>query len=131
MLGVKAKDQGHKRKCSPKKRPSKKLFQVCSTNYGLKKFFQPIYKILNIQKIALSSSRGLEALRPRPRTRPSRPRPRTLKCVFEDVLEAKHVLEDTTFVIISPNFKLLALAVSEFLCLIKKTLIETKKKELK
>ena len=28
----------------------------------------------------------------------SRPRPRTSKCVFEDVLEAKDVLEDTTFV---------------------------------
>ena len=51
--------------------------------------FQPIYKILTIQKIVLSSSRGqgnfqgLEA---------SRPRPRTWKCV----LEAKDVLEDST-----------------------------------
>ena len=44
-------------------------------------------------KIVLSSSRGqgnfrgLEALRPRPRTS---------KCVLEDVLEAKNVLEDST-----------------------------------
>ena len=42
-------------------------------------------KILTVQKIVLSSSRGqgnfrgLEASRPRPRTRPSRPRPRASK----------------------------------------------------
>ena len=47
----------------------------------------------NGSKIVLSSSRGqgnfrgLEALRPRPRTS---------KCVLEDVLEAKDVLEDST-----------------------------------
>ena len=49
-----------------------------------------LHKILTIQKIVLSSSRGqanfrgLEASRPRPRTWPSRPRPRTSKCVLED-----------------------------------------------
>ena len=59
---LKAKDQGRKRKCSPRK---KKVFKF---------FFQPIYKILTIQKILLSSSRGqsnfrgLEASRPRPRS---------------------------------------------------------------
>ena len=48
------------------------------------KIFQALHKILTIQKIVLSSSRGhanfqgLEA---------SRPRPRTSKCVLEDVLE--------------------------------------------
>ena len=54
-----------------------------------KKILQAIYKLSTIQKIVLSSSRGqgrfrgLEALRPRPRTS---------KCV----LEAKDVLEDST-----------------------------------
>ena len=48
----------------------------------------------------LSSSRGQGNFRgpkaSRPRTWPSRPRPRTSKCVLEDVLEAKDVLEDST-----------------------------------
>ena len=88
MLEAKAKDQGHKRKCSPKKKKKKKkvftkIFQAIQKN------FQALHKILTIQKIVLSSSRGqanfqgLEA---------SRPRPRTSKCV----LEAKDVLEDST-----------------------------------
>ena len=57
-------------------------------------------EISTVQKIVLSSSRGqgsfrgLEASRPRPKTWPSRPRPRNSKCVLEDVLEAKDVLED-------------------------------------
>ena len=65
-----------------------------------KKIFQALHKILTLQKILLSSSwgqanfRGLEASRPR--TWPSRPRPRTSKCVLEDVLEAKDVLENST-----------------------------------
>ena len=68
------------------------------------KIFQALHKILTIQKIVLSSSRGqanfrgLEALRPRPR-------PRTSKCVLEDVLKAKDVLEDS----ISVNWGLLRL----------------------
>ena len=51
-------------------------------------------KISTVQKIVLSSTRGqsnfrgLEASRSRPRTWPLRPRPRTSKCVLEDVLEA-------------------------------------------
>ena len=50
-------------------------------------------EISTVQKIVLSSSReqgnfrGLEA---------SRPRPKTSKCVLEDVLEAKDILEDST-----------------------------------
>ena len=50
-------------------------------------------EISTVQEIVLSSSRGqcnfrgLEA---------SRPRPRTSKCVLEDVLEAKDVLENST-----------------------------------
>ena len=65
---LEAKDQGHKRKCSPKK------------------FFQTLHKILTIQKILLSSSRGQANFRG---LEASRPRPRTSKCVLEDVLEAR------------------------------------------
>ena len=115
MLEAKAKDQGHKRKCSKKKKIFKKVFQAISNKTKTTKkrsskffftrspvknvfqnFFQAIYKISTIQKIVLSSSRrqgnfrGLEASRPRPRASPSRPR--TSKCV----LEAKEVLKDST-----------------------------------
>ena len=97
---LEAKDQGHKRKCSQKKkkRSSQKFFKRSSQKNVFQKNFQALHKILTIQKILLSSSRGqanfwgLEASRPRPRTWPSRPRPRTSKCVFE----AKDVLEDST-----------------------------------
>ena len=92
MLEAKAKDQGHKRKCSLKKKGLHKNF---SSNLDKKRFpknfSSDLHKILTIQKIVLSSSqgqanfRGLEA---------SRPRPRTSKSVLEDVLEAKDVLED-------------------------------------
>ena len=57
------------------------------------KFLAFSNEISTVQKIVLFSSRGqgnfggLEA---------SRPRPRTSKCVLEDVLEAKDVLEDST-----------------------------------
>ena len=96
MLEAKAKDQGHKRKCSPKqnkkkglhknfsgdlqkkkkkkKRSSQKLFKRSSQKNVFQKIFQALPKFLTIQKILLSSSRrqanfrGLEALRPRPRT---------------------------------------------------------------
>ena len=101
---LETKDQGHKRKCSPKKMASKFFFQPISKKKqkkGLqinflgdlkkktikKNFFQPIYKILTIQKIPLFSSRrqgnfrGLEASRPRPRlqnvTSRTSSRPRT------------------------------------------------------
>ena len=102
MLEAKAKDQGHKRKCSPKKKKKvfTKLFQAMPQKNVFQKIFQALHKILTIQKILLSSSReqanfrGLEASRPR--TWPSRPRPRTSKCVLEDVLDAKDVLEDST-----------------------------------
>ena len=77
---LEAKDQGHKRKCSPKqKKVFTKIFQAISKKKVFTKIFQAPYKILTIQKILLSSSRGqanfrgLEALRPR-----------TSKCVLED-----------------------------------------------
>ena len=74
-----------KKRSSPKffkRSPPKNVFQKI-------KIFQALHKILTIQKIVLSSSRGqanfrgLEASRPRPRTSKS-------------VLEAKYVLEDST-----------------------------------
>ena len=100
-----ARGQGHKHKCSPtkkkglhknfsgdlqkKKKVFTKIFLAISTKNVFQKIFQALHKILTFRKIVLSSSRGqanfrgLEALRPRPRTS---------KCV----LEAKDVLEDST-----------------------------------
>ena len=73
MLEAKAKDQGHKRKCSPKKKKksSQKFFRQSPQKNVFQKIFQALHKILTIQKIELSSSRGqanfrgLEASRPR------------------------------------------------------------------
>ena len=76
MLEAKAKDQGHKRKCSPKKkkkkeRSSQKFFKRSPRKHVFQKIFQALHKILTIQKLVLSSSRGqanfrgLEASRPR------------------------------------------------------------------
>ena len=120
---LEAKDQGHRRKCSQKKDlqkffsgdlKKKNLEKIFSNEKGLQKIFfrrslleetkktslQIFRKVSGVfqrnsngSKIVLSSSRGqgnfggLEA---------SRPRPRTSKCVLEDVLEAKDVLEDST-----------------------------------
>ena len=94
MLEAKAKDQGHKRKRSPKKkRSSQKFFKRSPQKNVFQKIFQALHKILTIQKIVLSSSRGLANFRG---LEASRPRPRTSKCVLEDVLEAKDVLENST-----------------------------------
>ena len=103
-------NQGHKRKCSPKKKglhknfsgDLQKFFKRSPQENAFQKIFQALHKILTIQNIVLSWSRGqanfrgLEASRSRPRTWPLRPRlrPRTSKCV----LEAKDVLEDFTSV---------------------------------
>ena len=100
MLEAKAKDQGHKRKCSPKKKglhknfsgdlqkKKKKVFTKFFKRSPLKNVFQTIFqalhKILTIQKIVLSSSRGQANFRG---LEASRPRPRTSKSVLEDVLE--------------------------------------------
>ena len=55
MLEAKAKDQGHKFKCFPKKKGLKKFFFRRSPKKMVSKnIFQLIYKILTIQKIALS-----------------------------------------------------------------------------
>ena len=60
MLEAKAKDQRHKRKCSPKKkkRSSQKFFRRSPQKNVFQKIFQALHKILTIQKIMLSSSRG-------------------------------------------------------------------------
>ena len=54
---LEAKDQGHKRECSPKKRSSQKFFKRSPQKNVFKKIFQALHKILTIQKIVLSSSR--------------------------------------------------------------------------
>ena len=108
-LEAKAKDQGHKRKCSPKKKKvftkifqaiskkkkksSQKFFKRSPRKHVFQKNFQALHKILTIQKLVLSSSRGQANFRG---LEASRPRPRTSKSVLEDVLEAKDVLEDST-----------------------------------
>ena len=76
-----------------KKKVFTKIFQAISTKKRFPKIFQALHKILTIQKILLSSSRGQANFRG---LEASRPRPRTSKSVLEDVLEAKDVLEDST-----------------------------------
>ena len=77
-----------------KKRSSHKFFKRSPQKNVFKKIFQALHKILTIQTIVLSSSRGqanfrgLQASRPRPRTWPSRPR--TSKCVLEDSISDKY-----------------------------------------
>ena len=108
MLEAKAKDQGHKCKCSPKKkkfffqaiskkkkkkRSSQKFVKQSPQKTFSKKFFQALDRILTIQKIVLSSSRGQANFRGLEASRP-----RTSKSVLEDVLKAKDVLEDSTSV---------------------------------
>ena len=115
MLEAKAKDQGHKaqvlskkkkkkvftkifqaiskKKKKKKKRSSQKFFKRSSLKNVFQKIFQALHKILTFQKIMLSSSRGQANFRG---LEASRPRPRTSKCVLEDVLEAKDVFEDST-----------------------------------
>ena len=96
---LEAKDQEHKRKCSPKKkkRSSQKFFKRSPQKHVFQKIFQALHKILTIQKLVLSSSRGqanfrgLEASRPRPRTSKS-------------VLEAK--AKDLTFEAKAKDFKI-------------------------
>ena len=124
LLEAKAKDQGHRRKCSPKKTRSSKILSgdlkqkvfksffsgekglkiffsgilhVRKTKKGLRKFsarFLAFFnKILTVQDIVLFSSRGQGNFRGHEASRP-----RTSKCVLEDVFEAKDVLEDSTSV---------------------------------
>ena len=109
MLEAKAKDQRHKRKCSPKKKKKglhknfsgdlqkkkkkkkglHKNFLAISTKKRFLKNFSSAPQNFNNSKILLSSSRGQANFRG---LEVSRPRPRTSK----SVLEAKDVLEDST-----------------------------------
>ena len=84
------------KKAPKKKKVFTKIFQAISTKKRFSKNFSSAPQNFNNSKntaVLLSSSqgqanfRGLEA---------SRPRPRTSKCVLEDLLEAKDVLEDST-----------------------------------
>ena len=87
---LEAKNEGHKRKCSPnKKKVFKNFFRLSPEKNVFRTIFQALHKTLPIQKIVLSSSRGQANFRG---LEASRPRPRTSKCV----LEAKDVLEDST-----------------------------------
>ena len=82
-----------KKKKTEKKRSSQKFFRRSPEKNVFLTIFQTLHKILTIHKIVLSSNQGqadfreLEALRPRPRTS---------KCVLEEVFEAKDVLENST-----------------------------------
>ena len=79
MLEAKAQDQGRKRKCSPKKSFSGDL-KKCLRKFSAR-FPALSNKILMIQKIVLSSSRGQCNFR---ELEASRQRPRISKCVLED-----------------------------------------------
>ena len=111
-LKAKVKDQGHRRKCSQKKRSSKIFFKRFQKKRSSKFFFRrslleetkkrslKIFRKVsgvfqqnfNGSKIVLSWSRGQSNFRG---LEDSRPRPRTSKYVLEDALEAKDVLEDS------------------------------------
>ena len=104
---LEAKDQGHKRKCSPnkkkglhknfsgdlqkKKRSSQRFFKRSPQKNVFQKIFQALHKILTIQNIVLFSSRGQANFRGLEASRLL-----TSKSVLEDVLEAKDVLKDST-----------------------------------
>ena len=64
-----------------KKKSSQKFFKRSPQKNRFPKIFQALHKILTIQKILLSSSRGQANFRG---LEASRPRPRTSKCVLED-----------------------------------------------
>ena len=87
---LEAKDQGHKRKCSPKKRSSKFFFRQ-SLKKGLRKFSARYLAfsntILIIQKIVLSLAEDRAIFED---LLASRPRSRTTKCVLEDSTSDTH-----------------------------------------
>ena len=77
---------------SKKKRSSQKFFRRSLEKNIFQIFFPALNKILTIQKIVLSLRRGQANVRG---LEASKPRPRTSKCVLEDVLEANDVQEDS------------------------------------
>ena len=119
-VDARAKDQGHRRKCSKKKvlkiffrrSQKKRSSKIVSGEKRLQKFFSgnlylrkpkkrslQIFRMVsgvfqrnfNGSKIVLSSSRGQDNFRGLEASRP-----RTSKCVLENVIEAKDVLKDST-----------------------------------
>ena len=68
------------------RKPKKRSLQI------FRKVSDVFQRNFNGSKIVLSSSRGQGNFRG---LEASRPRPRTSKCVLEDILEAKNVLEDS------------------------------------
>ena len=86
--------------CFQAKKVFKKIFSGDLYLRKQKRFLQIFRKVSGVfqrnfsgSKIVLSSSRGQGNFRG---LEASRPRPRTSKCVLEDVHEAKDVLEDST-----------------------------------
>ena len=93
-----ARGQGHKRKCSRKKNLHKnflgdlqknKNFRQSSEKYVFQKIFQALRELLTTQKKCCPRAEDRAIF--------EASRPRTSKCVFEDVLEAKDVFENYTF----------------------------------
>ena len=80
-----------------KKKVFTKIFQAISTKKLFQKIFQALPKILTIQKIVLSSSRGQANFRG---LEASRPRPRTSKSVLEDSTSA-YLVPDCSFFLFS------------------------------
>ena len=80
--------QAISKKKKKKKRSSQKFFKRSPRANVFQKIFQALHKILTIQKIMLSSSRGQGNFRG---LEASRPRPRTSKCVLEDSTSGKNI----------------------------------------
>ena len=73
-----------------KKRSSQKFFKQFPQKNVFQTIFQALHKILTIQKLVLSSSRGQANFRGLEASKP-RPKPRTSKCVLEDSTSASHI----------------------------------------
>ena len=84
-----------KKKKKKKKRSSQKFFKRSPQKNVFQKNFQALHKILTIQKIVLSSSRGQANFRG---LEASRPRPRTSKCVLEDSTSGNCLFRNTLVV---------------------------------
>ena len=78
MLEAKAKDQKHKRKCSPKKKVFTKIFQAISKKKGLQKNFSSDLHKKTFSKNFSSAPQNFKS-EVESRTQGSRPRPRTQK----------------------------------------------------
>ena len=112
MLEAKAKDQGHKRKCSPKKKVFKNFFSGdLKKKNGVEKNFSAALENFNHSKncavfkprtVQFSRTWGFAA-KDLTFEAKTRPRPRTSNCVVEDVIEVEDVLENSTSAKSSPE----------------------------